>query len=166
MSSRTRLAAVAVGAALAMLGTSSMVGTSVAAGDVIFDTVHVVSPNGGATVTGSIAWWSKRQWTFKGKLTDSRCNSHDVFFRVFKNWRYAWDAHRSNPWWEGWAEVRQVRNSKGCGTSVEIYVDYKDPTYDNRDVDIVACDDGNINSCSSELWPGEWYGVYRNPHIY
>lgn len=149
-----------------MFGIFSPIGTSVAAGEVIFDTVEVHSPNGGAKVTGSIAWWSKREWTFSGKVTDVKCNSHDVFMRLFKNWRYAWDAHRSNPWWEGWAEVKQVRNSKGCGTSVSVYFDYKDTTYDNRDVDVVACDDGNINSCSSELWPDQWYGVYRNPHIY
>jgi hypothetical protein len=129
------------------------------------NSVYLTSPNGAAQLSGTITWYTKRHWVFSGWLKDTACNSHDVFVRLWVNERYSrdhGDIFGQN--WLGRHEVGSYRNSSGCGVETHVYRDYTDDRYDDHDVDFVLCDDGFSDSCSSEGWPRNWYGVYHNPY--
>lgn len=159
---RTRIAAVTV---TAMVAAFAVPAAPVSAMEM--DNVTLVAPNGGAKVQGTLYWYGKRTWEFRGWLTDTACNSHSVYVAIFKNQRYAWERYEGTwTFWGGQARLKTIEHSDGCNVSRLVSFQYKDPGYNNRDVDFSVCDDGISDSCSSVVWPKEWYGAYRNPFVY
>lgn len=155
-----RSAAILAGVMLA-----ASAGAVAPAGATMTDSVTVTSPNGAAKLRGTIYWYEGKRWEFRGWLSDTACNGHDVWVDVWKNRRYSWERYEGTwSFWGGSEVVHRARNSDGCGTSKIVSFVYEDPRYYNRDVDFQVCDDGWTDSCNSAKWPEEWYGVYRNPY--
>jgi opacity protein-like surface antigen len=158
--SRARIAAVLASVMLAALATAAT-----AAGAVPTSSVTVTSPNGAAKVRGTIYWYDNNHWEFRGWLSDTACNSHDVWVDIWKNRRYSWEKFEGTwTFWGGSTIVRSWRNSDGCGTSTIVSMVHKDANYNNHDVDFQVCDNGWTDSCNSSKWPNEWYGAYNNPY--